>query len=393
MPVLAGSRAIFDGSGQLQHVVLPDGVSYERDLSGAWSAGREAPGEVIVVKTGEPVTLTSGDGTAAAVLPPESEKVLDRGTVVAYRKVRGDDGARLGEPKVFLPDDQGGWAQTSSPVSTATYEAWLAGANQAHDAARTLHDIAGRSSPAVPEAERLTNVDDATLQNLLGGSRDDAAAAVYEWVRRSEGVALRWTQLSASHALAEGQVVNMAAGEGKSWLFLVDAVRQAVRGDVGAVHVITTRGNLADREFDRYHALLTPLGFDVHRMNSDSPPPAPVHGRPTIYIGTSQDVGFTFLKTGMVPGQDGTIRIDAGVDEIDEAFVFQRPVHPQRRRPGRSLSGNPRPGAAGRADHLRGPGRRAAHSGRFRPGRRAGRRPATLTEAGRLRRRNCWAPR
>ena len=99
--------------------------------------------------------------------------------------------------------------------------------------------------------------------------------------------------MSASHALDGGEIVNMAAGEGKSWLFMVDAVRQAVRGDVDAVHVITTRGNLADREFERYQELLTPLGFDVHRMDSDNPPPDPVPGRPTIYIGTSQDVGFT----------------------------------------------------------------------------------------------------
>ena len=212
------------------------------------------------------------------MLPPESEKVLDRGTPVAYRQVRAGDGTRLAEPLVFLPDGEGGWTQTSSPVDGTTYEAWLASANQAQGAAQTLHDIAGRSGPAVLEAERLTNLDDAALKDLLGGSPQDAAAVVYEWVRRSEGVALRWTQVSASHALADGQVVNMAAGEGKSWLFLVDAVRQAVRGDVGAVHVITTRGNLADREFERYHKLLTPLGFDVHRMNSDNPPPSPGRG-------------------------------------------------------------------------------------------------------------------
>ena len=310
--VLPGSVTVFDGSGQLQHVVLPNGVSYERNLAGEWSAGREGPGQVIVVKTSEAVTLTTSDGTSAVELPPESEKVLDQGTPVAYRQVRGDDGARLAEPRVFLPDGQGGWTRTSSPVETATYEAWLASANQAHGAAQTLHDIAGRSSAAVPEAERLTSLDDAALKGLLGGSQEDAAAAIYEWVRRREGVSLRWTQVSASHALADGRIVNMAAGEGKSWLFLVDAARQAVRDDVGAVHVITTRGNLADREFERYHELLTPLGFDVHRMNSDNPPPVPVQGRPTIYIGTSQDVGFTFLKTGQIPGEDGTIRIDAG---------------------------------------------------------------------------------
>ena len=229
----AGSKGVFDGSGRLQHVVLPDGASFERGLDGAWSGPRELPGEVIVVKTSGQVTMISADGMTATVLPPESEKVLDRGTPVAYRQVKAADGTWLARPRVFLPDVLDGWKQTSSPVDTATYEAWLASANRAGGAAQTLHDIARRSSTAVPEAERLTNLDDAGLQNLLRGSREDAAATVYEWVRRRTGVALRWTQVSASHALADGQVVNMAAGEGKSWLFLVDAVRQAVRPGTG----------------------------------------------------------------------------------------------------------------------------------------------------------------
>ena len=135
-------------------------------------------------------------------------------------------------------------------------------------------------------------------------------------------MALRWTQVSAVDALAAGQVVNMAAGEGKSWLFMVDAVLQSVRPEVGAVQVITTRENLADRELGQYISLLGPLGIDVHRMNPDHLPPVPVDGRPTIYLGTSQDNGFTYLKSGVVPGQLVGIRIDAGIDEIDEAFVY-----------------------------------------------------------------------
>jgi preprotein translocase subunit SecA len=128
-------------------------------------------------------------------------------------------------------------------------------------------------------------------------------------------MARRWSE-------PEEQSVNMAAGEGKSWLFLVDAVLQAARPGVDAVQVITTRGNLADREYERYRELLSPLGIDVHRMNSHAPPPTPVAGRPTIYIGTSQDNGFTRLTTEKVPGQgDGIVRIDAAVDEMDEAFV------------------------------------------------------------------------
>ena len=314
--VPAGSRGVFDGSGELVHVVLPGGVSFERDLAGAWSPARSGPGEVIVVKTGGPVRLVSGDGSGVVSLPGESEEVADRGVVVAYRQVRAADGSRLAEPRVFLRDG-GGWAEAGAGVHPAAYEGWLAAANQAHEAARTLQDIAARGG--------LAGLPDEGVRGLLRGSADDAVAAVYEWVRRTRGVALRWTQLAGSHALAGGDVVNMAAGEGKSWLFLVDAARQAVRPGVDAVHVITTRQNLADREFKEYTAVLGGLGFDVRRMNPDREVEAPAAGRPTIYVGTSQDVGFTKLRTGLVPGQDKAVpllRFDAGVDEVDEAFVY-----------------------------------------------------------------------
>ena len=76
--------------------------------------------------------------------------MLDRGTPVAYRQVRAGDGTRLVAPRVFLPDGEGGWTQTSLPVDGTTYEAWLASANQAQGAAQTLHDIAGRSGPGRP---------------------------------------------------------------------------------------------------------------------------------------------------------------------------------------------------------------------------------------------------
>jgi hypothetical protein len=294
-------------------------------FGGTWTPPKDGPADVVVLKTSHPVELTSADGRTTIKLGPENEevRVKNTGETVAYRQVKAPDGTRLAEPRTFLRDGLGGWTEHSS-VDAATYEGWLASANGAHDAARTLHDIAARSGPQVPEAMRLTNLSDTALQKLLHGSGDDAIAAVYEAVRRSDGVSLRWTQLAASHALADRRIVNMAAGEGKSWLFFADAARHAVQPDVDALHVITTRENLADREFEHYSKVLTPLGFDVHRMNSDKPPPPPADGRPTIYVGTHQDVAFTDLKTDAVPGQKSSGRtvIYASVDEIDEAFVY-----------------------------------------------------------------------
>ena len=161
------SRAVLDGSGELRYVVLPDGISYERGLTGAWSVGRQHPGQVIVVKTSEVVRLRSADGKIAVHLPRESEQVLDNGTPVAYRQfVRG-------EPRVFLPDGDG-WKQAEVPVDPVRFEAWLASAEPAREAARTLYDIADRSDPGLPEAERLTTISTEGLRNLLarlGGRR------------------------------------------------------------------------------------------------------------------------------------------------------------------------------------------------------------------------------
>ncbi|OBF30217.1 hypothetical protein A5724_23625 [Mycobacterium sp. ACS1612] len=313
-----GTRGVFDSNGVLQHVVLPDGTSHDRGLDGNWSRARENPGEVQVVKTGH------GD-----VLASDNEKVIDTktGETIAYRQIKHDNGHRLPQPKVLLPDGQGGWKETPVPLDTVRYEAWLAGANKAHDTARTMFDIAGRSGPSIPEPERLTHLGTEELKALLGGTPDDMKAALYEAVRRTKGVSLRWTQLSAGGALERGDVVNMAAGEGKSYLFLMsnalEAAKLAKAGEGGAVHMHTTRDVLAEQLEPDFRAVMEPLGYAVHRLNSDNPPPAPRPGQPTVYLGTSQDAAFTLLKHGSVGGHSGVgPGFHAEIDEIDEALVY-----------------------------------------------------------------------
>jgi hypothetical protein len=321
--VPAGSRAVLDAAGGLAHVVLPDGVSFERGLDGAWSAPRERSGEVVAVKLAAPEELRLGDGRTVE-LPAGSEQVNDNGVPVAYRQLKeaGPGGARLVVPRLFTRDGDGGWAERP-PVDAASYEGWLAAANQRHEAARTLFDIAARSGPEVPADRRLDELSAGELKELLlhGGKEGDAFAALYEHIRSKEGIALRYTQVAAVHELAGGSIVNMAAGEGKSWVFLADAALRALRPDVDAVHLVTTRGNLADREFEEYSKLLGPLGYDIHRINSDRPAPAVAEGTPTIYIGTSEDIAFTFLKTEQLPGGPDR-RLHVSIDEIDEAQKY-----------------------------------------------------------------------
>jgi preprotein translocase subunit SecA len=191
-------------------------------------------------------------------------------------------------------------------------EARLAREHGADDVAKIFDDIAHRSRPELPKGQRLVEMRQAELKDLLlHGSDAGAIAAVYELVRRIEGKALRWTQLQAVQAMVRGEIVNMAAGEGKSLVFLAYAARKATQSGVVAVQLITTRDNLANREVERYRPLLEPFGFDVVRMNPEGTLPPLVDGKPTILIGTHEDVGFSHLRGHPVPGRH------AAVDEID----------------------------------------------------------------------------
>lgn len=175
-----------------------------------------------------------------------------------------------------------------------------------------LKDYAARSGPDIPEAQRLVNASNETLVEMLRGSPADATAALIEVIRRGEDKVLRWTQVAATISMRES-IVNMDAGEGKSLVFMAHAARDAI--EHGAVQVITTRDNLANREYIRYQQVLGALGFEIVRMNPDTAPPTPTPGKPTIYIGTQQDVGFAALRGNWVPGRR------AAIDEIDEALV------------------------------------------------------------------------
>ena len=306
--VPAGSKAVFDGTGELKLVVTPDGVSHDRGLDGRWSRPRAEPGEIRLEKLRDGVRLALAGGKTA-VLQPGGEVVRDQvtGDPVAYRGKVTVDGVELGS-HTFVKAEADGWTQTRSAVRAVEFEAWLAGANGAHEVARLLYDVAARSD--------LGAISDTALRDmLLRGMPDDAMAAIYEAVYRAKGVNLRWTQIAAADAFGEGKFVQMAAGEGKSWVYFVDAVRAAARDGGQAVQVITTRANLADREFDRFSTHLEPFGFQVVRMNPDQAV-APVPGTPTIYVGTHQDVGFGELKGNTIPGKI------ASIDEVDEALRY-----------------------------------------------------------------------
>lgn len=353
--VPAGSEGVFDASGELRLVTTPDGgASFDRFLDGGWQR-REQPGELITVKLSKPFphgvdgVLGSemvldkglrGDGDRIAeALGPDNGHLLSRlagdglstAKPVAIRTfLRGADGRVHTE--TVVPDGDGGWRRPTSPSDLASFEAGLAAANKVPGAARRLYDIAARPGLQGLHPDELRDM-------LLHGSDADRDAASYAAVVRGTGKAPRGTQMAGYDAFGDDMVLNMSAGEGKSLVYLMDTVRRAALAGVDAVHVITTRDNLADREAAIYREVLEPLGYTVHRMNHTGPPPPVVKGEPTVYVGTGEDVGFTYLNTGRLDGRpvadggrtaaDGSDRlvIHANVDEVDEAVEYSNTTY------------------------------------------------------------------
>ncbi|MEV0110819.1 MFS transporter [Nocardia sp. NPDC050799] len=265
---------------------------------------------------GRPGTNRDTSGTAEHPVTPEARP---------DRPVSADETGSAPQPRADEPEpaptaDRSGEPETerAGPVDGSGKHPDEAGATAPEgdrirqDAEETLRDYAARSGPDIPEAQRLVNASGETLVEMLRGSPADADAALIEVIRRGEGKVLRWTQVVAMKAMHDG-VVNMDAGEGKSLVFLAHGAREALAH--GSAQVITTRDTLAGREFIRFTEVWGPLGFDIVRMNPDTALPPPTPGRPTIYIGTQQDVGFAALRENWVPGRHATI------DEIDEALV------------------------------------------------------------------------
>jgi hypothetical protein len=94
--VPAGSRAVFDGSGEVPLVVSPEGVGRFRNLAGEWTTGGDGGGGVVVRRVEGPVSLELAGGGRAIV---KSGDVFRAGGVDEPLAYRGTEGtfARTGD--------------------------------------------------------------------------------------------------------------------------------------------------------------------------------------------------------------------------------------------------------------------------------------------------------
>ena len=135
-------------------------------------------------------------------------------------------------------------------------------------------------------------------------------------------------QVLAGLHMWRGRVVEMGAGEGKTFAAAFPAVRHALEGR--RVHVVTANDYLALRDAEQLAPVYESLGLSVRavlqHMNDDERGAA--YGADIVY-GTVRELGFDFLRDNMRHSDRDRVQLGldvAIVDEADQVLIDESPT-------------------------------------------------------------------
>jgi preprotein translocase subunit SecA len=159
------------------------------------------------------------------------------------------------------------------------------------------------------------------LQLRREGLDEELAAAAFalvrEAARRTLGTPPFDVQLMAGWAMANGMLVEMATGEGKTLAATLPACTVALAG--GPVHVVTANDYLVERDAEAmrpiYAALGLSVGFVTERERSWEARRA-AYACDVVY-GTSKSIAFDYLRDGLVRGRRRSV-VSVGVANLSE---------------------------------------------------------------------------
>jgi len=197
---------------------------------------------------------------------------------------------------------------------------WRDAIDRAADAAETLRrrrDAAWLARVRATQVALAAQGHDAALQSVRATLQADGltATALVHALALAANAALAHlrvqpydTQLIAARAVLDGQLAEMATGEGKTLAVALAATVAALAGM--PVHVVTANDYLVSRDAQRLRPMAAALGLEVGSvLQADAPAArACAFACPVVYI-TASELVFDYLRdvlTG-VPGEAGAL--------------------------------------------------------------------------------------
>lgn len=180
--------------------------------------------------------------------------------------------------------------------------------------ANPLLPLGRRASDILSRADGLMDLDEAGLQSLLSeasaGRRlapddkvalDQAMAAAVAAVKKVTGLTPHPEQIMGALALLDGNIAEMATGEGKTLTASMAALVAAWCGR--PCHVVTANEYLAKRDAELFAKLFAFCGLSVTHIDGQTPHPSrgAAHGHDVVYT-TAKELLGDFLRDALAMG-------------------------------------------------------------------------------------------
>ena len=196
-----------------------------------------------------------------------------------------------------------------------------------------LKKRAARVLALEPEMARLSDAELAAKTELFkqrlsnGESLDDLLTEAYAVVREASKRILGMThfpvQVMGGIVLHEGDIAEMATGEGKTLVATLPAYLNALTGK--GVHIVTVNEYLAKRDHDLLAPLYGFLGLSTAVVMAEMEPEAKREAyRADIVYVTNSEVGFDYLRDNMVYSKSDKVQRGLHyciVDEVDSVLL------------------------------------------------------------------------
>jgi len=185
--------------------------------------------------------------------------------------------------------------------------------------------------------ELLATVKDESEQITLDDLLPEAFAAIKETCRRfcgkkwsAAGTEIEWNmvpfdvQLAGGVSLHEGNISEMATGEGKTLTAILPTYLNALTAK--GVHVVTVNDYLAKRDSEWMNPVFEHLGLSVGCIDKTDPgsPHRRIAYRCDITYGTNNEFGFDYLRDNMVQDKNRLVQrphFFCIIDEVDSVLI------------------------------------------------------------------------
>ncbi|GJQ14147.1 hypothetical protein GpartN1_g5938.t1 [Galdieria partita] len=198
------------------------------------------------------------------------------------------------------------------------YRKIITGINQLEDKFKLFSDA---------ELKELTR----TFRDRLDGGQEkdsileEAFAVAREVCRRTLGIRLYDVQLLGSLVLLNGNIAEMATGEGKTYVTIPAAYFEAIHGK-GGIFIITVNDYLARRDANLVRPVYDFLGISLGIIDSSTPfeEKKKAYSQQIIYV-TNSELGFDYLRDHLTKSPEGVVLSSCFrfgmIDEVDSVLI------------------------------------------------------------------------